>query len=75
MTAKTLKEAVILKYHSISAFARAAYWSIPKASRVANESQHLTAPEIRHLIRLLELKDPEEIVRLFRLIEEEEHTT
>lgn len=74
MTAKTLMEAVRLKYRSISAFARAAGWSYATTYRAVTEARALTLPEMRTMIRLLGLTDPGEIVRLFHLTEEE-HTT
>lgn len=69
MTPKTLSEAVLLRYRSISAFARAAGWSYATTYRAVTGSRALTLPEMQTMIRLLGMTDPAEIVRLFQLIE------
>lgn len=67
MTAKTLTEAVLLNYRSISAFARATGWSYATTYRVVTGVRDPTLPELRTIIRLLEIRDPEAIVQLFHL--------
>lgn len=69
-----LADAVRLRFRSISALARAAGWSYATAYRVVTGTRDLTQTEIRTLIRLLNLTEPADIVRIFALTEEE-HTT
>lgn len=65
---------VRLRFRSISALARAAGWSYATTYRAVTGTRDLTQTEIRTLIRLLNLTEPVDIVRIFALTEEE-HTT
>lgn len=69
-----LESTVLTRFGSISALARATGWSYATTHRIVTGARDLTQTEMRTLIRLLGLTDPAEIVRLFRLAEED-HTT
>jgi len=60
-----LRGAVLAKYRSIAAFARALNWDRKKASRIVNRVQEPSVDDIYKMAELLVIHDCESFVRIF----------
>jgi len=60
-----LRGAVLTKFVSISAFARAMRWDRKKASRIVNYVQKPTADDMEQMAQCLEINDADSFVHIF----------
>ena len=60
-----LRGAVLTKFTTISAFAKAMKWDRKKASRIVNRLQRPSATDIEKMAAMLEVKNEDSFVSIF----------
>ena len=60
-----LRGLVLSKYRSIKSFSETIGWDRKKASRIVNRIQNPLVDDIYKMVKLLDVKDPAEVTRIF----------